>query len=322
MMVPDHSDDTQEEVYLAAMLYHIGETSFWSTPSDVANLLIKDVQLPPKKFQKKCAQQLGFEFSGLSVGLAKTWNLGEILIKSLDDPDSRTVEMQTISLANQLSEAISSPPESKLEFDNIIKRIGVIMKIDVRLLKERIENTRELALNLLGEYGASVLEHHIKPLPKSSDFMSSTAHSYLASVSKEKALLTTIKQLTAMCRSSQNINDFLTLTLQHSAVNLGLERCTFWVLSADRKLIEARSSFDGAGHAESLKRKVKIDNSVNLISHVVEMDNPIFVDGIKDHKWMSYITLELAKLIGRGVICLLPVKIDEKIVGIVSGQRF
>jgi len=43
MMVPDYSDDTQEEVYLAAMLYHIGETSFWSTGSELTEQLIKQV---------------------------------------------------------------------------------------------------------------------------------------------------------------------------------------------------------------------------------------------------------------------------------------
>jgi HD-like signal output (HDOD) protein len=30
IMVPNYDKSTQEEVYLAAMLYHIGETSFWS----------------------------------------------------------------------------------------------------------------------------------------------------------------------------------------------------------------------------------------------------------------------------------------------------
>ncbi|NQY51086.1 MAG: HDOD domain-containing protein, partial [Colwellia sp.] len=35
-MVPNYSEDVQEEVYLAAMLYRIGESAFWSAGGDVA----------------------------------------------------------------------------------------------------------------------------------------------------------------------------------------------------------------------------------------------------------------------------------------------
>lgn len=322
MMVPEHSDDIQEEVYLAAMLYHIGETSFWSTPNDVANKLIKDINLPPKKFQKKCQQLLGFKFSGLSIGLAKTWNLGDLLIKSLDEPDSRTIEMQTINLANQLSDAISCPPENKIEFDNILKRISVIMKIEVCFLKERINQTRELAIELLSSYGASVLEHHIKLLPKSDDFGKVNNHSFVAEISKEKALLGTIKQLTKLCQTSHNVNNFLSFTLQQSAIILGFERCTFWMLTPDNRQIEARTSYNETGHAETFHATIALHGKKNVVSHVIESDTAIFVNDSRDSKWVNYMTPELIKLIDKGSICFVPLKIDQKMVGLISGQIF
>jgi hypothetical protein len=39
MMVPNYSDETQEEVYLAALLYGIGETAFWSNGGEIADKL-------------------------------------------------------------------------------------------------------------------------------------------------------------------------------------------------------------------------------------------------------------------------------------------
>lgn len=77
MMVPDYGDDTKEEVYLAAMLYHIGETSFWSSSSEMAELLIKEAALPADEFQHYCSSMTGIQFKDLSIGLAKTWHLGE-----------------------------------------------------------------------------------------------------------------------------------------------------------------------------------------------------------------------------------------------------
>jgi HD-like signal output (HDOD) protein len=35
VMIPKHGENTQEEVYISAMFYHIGGTSFWNTDKDL-----------------------------------------------------------------------------------------------------------------------------------------------------------------------------------------------------------------------------------------------------------------------------------------------
>lgn len=322
MMVPDHSDDTQEEVYLAAMLYHIGETSFWSTGDPLNEKLIKEVDLPDKQFQKYCAQETGIKFKNLSIGLAKTWNLSELLIKALDNPASRTVEMQTISLANQLSAAIASPPATGQEFDKILKNISQIMKIDIRLLKSKIEGTREFAIELLSSYGASILESHIKPLPKVADFKEKTKQQPKLIVSKEKSLLQLLKSLSKLVRESKNINDFLTLTLQQNALIFNFDRSSFWMLSSDKHSVSARTSYDKRGVEETFHSSITINESMNIVSHVIEMDNAVLVNNYRDPKWSNYMSLGLEKVIADGCICFSPVKIGDKTIGIISAQNF
>jgi HD-like signal output (HDOD) protein len=113
IMVLNYDESTQEEVYLAAMLYHIGQTSFWSTGSELTKKLIEKSYMPDGEFQKYCASMIGVNFKNLSGGLAKTWNLSDMLIKSLDHPENRATEMKIFSLANQLTSAISSLPKTK-----------------------------------------------------------------------------------------------------------------------------------------------------------------------------------------------------------------
>ncbi len=322
MMVPDYGDDTQEEVYLAAMLYHIGETSFWSTGSDMAEQLIKEVDLPEKEFRQYCTSITGIQFKDLSIGLAKTWHLGELLIKSLDQPESRTIEMQTISLANQLSAAIATPPNKKSDFDRLLKNISQIMKVDVKHLKERIEETRRLAIELLGSYGASVLERHIKVLPKESDFTDQVKQSALSQITQEQALLSALKTLTKLTKSSQNINEFLTFTLQQAAIIIGFDRCSFWILSSNKSCVESRTSYDNRGQAETFRSSITVNESMNIVSHVLEMDNAVLVNDHRDLKWRNYVTLEIDKLVGRGAICFAPVKIEDKMIGVISAQVF
>ncbi|MFT6985698.1 MAG: HD-like signal output (HDOD) protein [Psychromonas sp.] len=322
MMVPDYSDDTKEEVYLAAMLYHIGETSFWSSSSDMAEQLIKEVGLPADEFQQYCNSVTGIKFKDLSIGLAKTWHLGELLIKSLDQPESRTVEMRTISLANQLSAAIASPSAKKSDFDRILNEISKIMKVDVNHLKKRIEETRNLAIELLSSYGASILERHIKLLPQDTDFTDQLEKSTLAPISPEKAMLSALKKLTMLTRKSTNINEFLVFALEQAGPINGFDRCAFWMLSGNKSKVESRATYDGNGQTETCRRSITINESMNLVSHALDVDNPVLVNDIFDLKWRNYVTVEIEKLVGKGAICFAPVKIEDKMIGVVSAQNF
>jgi HD-like signal output (HDOD) protein len=322
MVATDQSDDKQEAIYLTAILYNIGEILFWNTPSDAANKLIKDISLPAKKFQKKSQQLLGIKFSAISIGIVNTWHLGDLLIKEWDQPDSRDIEMQIVSLANQLSWAIACPPDNKIEFDNILKRISVIMKVETTVLKEEIKKTRELAIELFSSYGGSIFDHHIKKLPKSDDFSLVTKNSFIPTVSNDKAILATIKQLTKLCQNSHNIDDFLIFTLQQSAIILGLNRCTFWTITENNSQIEAHKSYNEHGKIEKFDSVITLKDKTNLVSHVFEIDDAIFVNNDTDAKWGDYMTPEIVKIIDKGVFCFVPVKIDEKVVGLISGQVF
>ena len=320
MMLTSDNEETQEEVYLAAMLYHIGETAFWSMPSAAAKKLVHYFYLPEAKFQQKCQEELGFTFLELSLGLSKAWKLSELMLKSLDRPETRTVEIQTIFLANELSTAIGTPPESKSEFDNTLKRISRIMKIDDAELHDQIAETKLLATNLLNSYGTNILEKHIKVLPSKNDFKAEENTPYFG-ISKEKAILNGLNTLTKLTSGTTNINDFLNYTLQQITQVIDFDRSSFWIINKNKGIVEARSSFDGKGHAETFNRILTYQNCVNVISHVMKIDCSVLINDHKSEEWHHYMSDELRLLIGSGVICFATVKIEGKMIGIISGQR-
>jgi HD-like signal output (HDOD) protein len=321
MMLPNHTDEIQEEVYLAAMLYHIGETAFWSLPSPEAKNLVKHFYLPEAKFQKKCQEELGFTFSELSIGLTEAWKLSELMAKSQDRPESRTVEIQTIFLSNELSTAIATPPETKSEFDNILKHISRIMKVDMLELHNQIQETQLLATNLVKSYGAKILEKHIKEIPLKSDFKDAEDENPYFGISKEKAILTSINTLNKLTCKSNNINNFLNYALQQIAQVIGFDRASFWIINKNKGVVQARSTFDKKGHAETFNRVLPYQDCVNVISHVIEIDRPVLVNEYKSDKWCHYMSEELEVLIASGVICFSTVKIEGRVIGIISAQR-
>lgn len=320
IMVPEHDENTQEEVYLAAMLYHIGETAFWSTGSEWTEQLINKTHLSVEDFNKEVRNTLGVSFNDMSIGLANTWNLGELLSKALDNPQHRTTEMQIIGLANELTRNIASPPSDKARFDRIISDMAKLMSIDNQHARKRIEQTRKHAIQLLGSYGAKMLENYIKPLPSGADFDSRPSPEAQPQLSQEQRVLLTLQSLTRQARSSHNINQLLAIAVQSTGEIIGFDRSTFWLLNSQRDGVESRISVDASGQQISFHRACQFAEHLNLFSVVAQQNGPLLVNDYKHAKWRNFMTEEMDRLINKGAICLAPVMIGPKILGFVSAQ--
>ncbi|PCI61983.1 MAG: HDOD domain-containing protein [Gammaproteobacteria bacterium] len=325
MMVPHYSDDTQEEVYLAAMLYRIGETAFWTTGGELTNILFTQQYRTADEFYQRCHELMGAEFFELSKGLAQTWNLGDLLVKALDEPESRTVEIQTIFYADQLTQVIQSPPRAIEDFYLLLEKISVIMKIDDKQLRAKIEQFRQQAINLLRSYGAPKLCKYIKPLPTERDFSDQSEDepfSLSEEMSREKRQLMAITQLTKLTKTSKDFNEFLQLTLQAISKTIRFERCTFLMLTSNKQQVKVRFSYNKMSEEENLKRAFNIKNSSNLLSYVIKENQAILVNDHKSRQWRDYITEDIADFIEQGAVCLAPVNINDNCIGIISAQVF
>lgn len=326
MMVPHHNEDTQEQIYLAAMLYRIGETAFWSSGDPAAEQLLLTKSLNSVDFDQECEQIIGITFNELSKGLAKAWNLDDLLIKAFDQPESRTLEVKLIYLADKLAQFIQSPPNTLSEFDAVIDKISHLLGVKSLLLRSNIEKARLRAIKLLNSYGASKLTRYIKKLPTIDDFseyqMSETEQSDTAGESKEKALLNTVMQLTKLTQNSKDFNEFLLLTLRSITTNLNFDRCSFFMLNASKKQLNARFSVDKSGQNDGLSMQLNNENSSNLLAYAVKSNSRCLVNEPQSRQWQNYITKELAELIASGVICATPIAINGNCIGVISAQLF
>jgi len=320
MMVPDYADDTQEEVYLAAMMYRIGETAFWSTGGELTDQLIKAVALPPEKFEQHCQGALGTSFNELSIGLAKTWNLGDLLVKSLDDPQSRTIEMQIIYYADKLSCYIDTPPKSTDEFNELLEDIAEVMQISVRRLKGRIEQTREQAIRLLKSYGAFALKDLIKPLPTIDDFEQQNSADVPTFVSQEKSMLFAFHHLSQLTKKSKDFNEFLQYTLKSLAGILGFDLSSFLMIGEGKRYVKSRFSYNSEGKEEKRNILVHLADSENIAAEVIVSGEAMLINDYREAKWRKYITREVEQMIDEGAICLAPVKIGGSVIGIITAQ--
>ena len=322
MMVPNYNEDTQEEVYLAAMLYRIGETAFWSSGGNLTDQLLSQQKQHNKTIEETCHELLGIDFNELTKGLASTWNLGDLLVKALDQPESRTIEIQTIFLANKLSQFIQYPPKSYHEFNQLLAQISEIMQISVIQLREKIHQARSQAVKLLNSYGAQALSQCINPLPTLENFTTEQETQSPETLSPEQLQLNTIKALTQLTKTSKDFNEFLQLTLKALVTNMQLDRCTFLMLTTDKKQIKSRFSFNKQARLETVNIRLPVDDEHSAIAYIIQQDKPALINNLKQSYWRDYIDEPVEKFINKGAICIAPVKINDNPIGVISGHLF
>lgn len=323
MMVPNYSEEVQEEVYLAAMLYRIGETAFWSAGGDVAKKLANSAPESAEDFKKYCQQEMGFSFSELSKGLAGNWNLSDLLLKSLDQPTTRTDEIRVIFFADKLSAIIAKPEGREDEYQQLLTDVAKIIGVSEKQLKVRIEHTREKSQDLLESYGAEILSGRIKNLPNKSDFHTRPSHvNTEAAINRDQALLNGFMKLTKLMQSSKDFNEYLQLALETLANAFAFDRSSFLMLEKDSQQVKSRLSLTQSAEKDPYKVKIDLKLSDNVIERVIKTDTPALVNDYKEARWQDLITEQISQMINEGVTAFLPVKIGHKIIGVVCVQYF
>jgi transcriptional regulator with GAF, ATPase, and Fis domain len=187
-------------------------------------------------------------------------------------------------------------------------------------LIEKIDATRKLALELLGSYGSSILKSYIKPLPKASDFTEQDTPLVEVPLSQDQAILGAIKHLSQLSKTSGNINELLTYSLQSFAHIFGFDRCVFWVLNTTKTALESRNSYNSQGQAISFYHSIALKQSLNIMNYAIQKNNALLVNNYQHAKWQNYINNDIEKLINKGAICIAPVTVGNKNIGVIGAQ--
>jgi len=322
MMAPQYAEDTQEELYLAAMLYRIGETAFWIVGGESAEKLILHGDMTSENFRQKCLSEIGCDFSQLSTELVKTWSLSDLLLKAMDKPKSRTIEIQIIYFADKLSNSIANPTGSAEEFQQLLADIAKLTGLNVRQLVLKIEHLRERATKLLTSYGASALIKHINPLPKVSDFKGNKYQVLKPNPHKDSDILSTYIQLNKLLKTSTDLTEFIRLTLKSMAKTFAFEHCSFLLVIDDKKAIKSRFTYDIASQLIDKNVRFSLSRSNNVFSYAMDNNQAILIKDRQEKQWYQYITGEIAEFIVEGSVLICPLKVGQTPIGVITAQIF
>lgn len=230
-MAVDYSAEEQEAIFIAALLFDIGEAAFWSCSSSQTADLEERLSLHANQFVDDQKEILGTTFKAISRGLAKSWHLGPLLEEALTTPSSRQARIvnAAVKLANH--------HDDKQGMQEILRVISLLTdKTDSQLTDELNKNTAKAAL-LAEQFGIK------------------GARAFLKTQRNRKSLKPdSQKQFQALLEISEHIasgkdrDGIINLILESMHSSIGFERCAMFIgkPGADTYKIFKSTGFTGA----------------------------------------------------------------------------
>lgn len=212
-----------EEVFIAALLFNLGEMAFWSCEklnAERAKLFDADAQVRSDTM----AAVLGTSFNAITRGLAKQWKLGETLEQALFPGEAPSMKVLSVVLGERLSRAALEGWDSeavKLVLRDIADLAGVEMDVCLGWVKDSAEEAAEVALR----YGAVSVCPLIPTASQQTQLLDKRKAAIGRVLQADAQLqLSILRELTSATRDHTDVNTIFQMVIEGMHRGIGMER--------------------------------------------------------------------------------------------------
>ncbi|MCL2915429.1 HDOD domain-containing protein [Shewanella corallii] len=310
MMQPELDEQGQEEVFIAALLYHLGESAFLSTGAEDALFLVNELDLANSEDVNTIVRRrLGTSFNQLTQGLASQWGLGELLTRSLKDPLQRTGEVQCIYLANAISDAMTRGDEEQLA--SLVTKAASVVEMPEREFRAKVQRCTHATMKLAEAYGAKGMADYLRETTDKPLEVAHGSEDQQQCVGDDATQLMQLRKLSALAESGGDFNEVVMTTLTGLKDGVGLNHCGVFLLSRDRNRLLLRIVLGLDDRGQQLLQELPLD-SASVFEPVIKLKQPLRGDiGISE---------PVNGLVAGGLIAA-PLVVESKVIGIFYGAN-
>lgn len=306
----------QEEVFIAALLYHLGELAFWSCAGEQADSLAHSLRQPGTRFEETVQQLLGTSFRQLTQGLLKAWNLGE-LASLAQSSASNDPAVRAITLGVRISSAALEGwecPQMEALVEQVAGFIGVSPEDALVQILASADETVEVAAS----FGAE----RLSALIPSTD----PEHVRLRQQARKASLLQpdllllqqSLQDLGLMASRGGELNLILDTLMKGLHQGAGLERVMLSVLAEEQTRFRCRLAV-GEGSAlwrESFVLPVDQPEQRHIFSYVLRTRETLWMGVPASHSLDELVPLPLRALLGQGMFFIAPILAGTREIGV------
>ncbi|MBK1722796.1 histidine kinase [Thiocystis violacea] len=328
-------DKSPEEVFIATLLYRIGELAFWcfgGEQADKVEQLMRQGDLTPEQAQERV---LGFRLSQLSRQLVREWHLTELLHEAINHPAHRDQRIDSIMLGQQIARCAEQHGWHSGEMDQVVKKVAVLSALPEDQARALLLQKARAAASVVTDYGASFAAPYI-PLPGRAhdDSVEPAANDTpapsTACAAQEqrpqrdtKLQIKILRELTSMLDGSGcNFNVIMELVLEGIFRGVGVDRVVFALTTPDKGALKAKFALgaDWVGSSEGFNF-TRPHRGQDILFQTMDHKRPsLVVPGLREDV-DRLIPEQLTQLTGPTAFMVAPIIIDNQSIGLFYADR-
>lgn len=313
-------DDAAEEIFIAALLKHIGEITFWCVAGDEGEQIIELME--NRGFSEEMAQQevLGFTLAQLTIGLTADWHLSDLLHSAINKPKMDNPRIQDIVNALELSEVADKSWTSK-ETISVAHKISKHINVEEENIIEMLQENAKKAADVARLFGASSI---IEYLPIEDVIVDEQADdlSFDANCPTADPLLqlNILRDLSGILIEKPDINLILEIILEGIYRGVGLDRTVFAMLTADKKALKGKHAL-GKNNQEFINKFYFNLQTDNIFSKLVKNNEPIWIEDTQSKHSETLVSDEIRLILASRAFFIAPLVISERVIGLIYADR-
>ena len=302
--------DVKEEVFVAALLLHLGELLVWSFPHGNVDKVYQLYQqgATPRELEAV----LGVTFERLTVEMADQWHLGETLKEALSNSEELSRMSEAVRLGDEIAIAMESGWESP-KMKAVLKKVGVFTNQPEAILKRRIRQSTDEATQLSKVYGDAKLTQLISATKHLAEH-SSPSNTMLQP--NPQAQLQSLQAIMQLMGGKMDTSKLFELVMQGMHEGVGLERCVLAIFNQSRSQISAK--YVSGPNSDRWRESFQFDyerSAQNLFAAVVGKREAVWV-GHADFNSISRLRTEsIDRVVGIGDFLIGPILAANREVG-------
>ncbi len=331
-----HGDPQPEEVFVAALLYRLGEISFRCFGESKVKEL--DFAISLQNGDRAAAERkvLGFKLTDLTRELAKRWQLGELLEQSLLPEGQQPKRCQSIVLAQRLADAVSEgldTPQSRL----LLKELSDFAGTSLKSVEALVRNASGAAEGRAREYGANSVAAHVPRFidekgtsvtavavtPVEADTEEEEEAAEVEIVKPDPLLqLRVLRELTSAVYEHADFHQILEIVLEGMYRGIGMDLVVFALLTIDRARLKAKFALgaDSVRISERMDLEARSD-SHNVFSEAIESKHSRWVALGEGGVTPAQIGKPVIELFGSSNFFLAPALVTGRVIGVFYADR-
>lgn len=224
-----------EDVFVAALLLHVGDMAFWSCRGSESERL--DLALPEHSGASPGVEQdvLGTTLHAISCRLAQLWGLGDTLVEALQrEPGTATPRARAVLLGEAVSLAAERDWDSA-EMAAVVREAAAFCGMDEEGTRTLLLAGADRAAGVAVSFGANKVCRYIP-----STEAGATPRSVQVMRPNPRLQLDVLRELTSLIRERVDANTLFQLMVEGVHRGIGLERVALLLMDPRRKLLAAK----------------------------------------------------------------------------------